>query len=48
MIEELEESGEISEDDRRRGLEELQKLTDKAIAEIDALLAAKDKEIMEV
>jgi len=48
MIEELEEAGDISEDDRMRGLEELQKLTDRAIADIDALLAAKDKEIMEV
>ncbi len=48
MIEQLEEDGDISEDDAKRGLEELQKLTDKVIAEIDALLAAKDKEIMEV
>lgn len=48
MIEELEDDGEISEDDAKRGLEELQKLTDKVIAEIDALLAAKDKEIMEI
>lgn len=48
MIEELEDSGEISEDDQERGLQELQKLTDQAVAEIDALLAAKDKEIMEV
>lgn len=48
MIEELEDEGEISEDDSKRGLEELQKLTDKAIADVDALLSAKDKEIMEV
>jgi ribosome recycling factor len=48
MLEELEEAGEVSEDDAERGLEELQKLTDKAIADIDALLGAKDKEIMEV
>jgi ribosome recycling factor len=48
MIEELEEDGDISEDDAKRGLDELQKLTDKYIAEVDALLAAKDKEIMEV
>ncbi|MBI2973127.1 MAG: ribosome recycling factor [Armatimonadetes bacterium] len=48
MIEELEDDGEISEDDAKRGLEELQKLTDKSIADVDALLAAKDKEIMEV
>ena len=48
MIEEFEESGEVSEDDAKRGLEDLQKLTDKAIADVDALLAVKDKEIMEV
>src|SRR3989475_9657113 len=48
MIEQLEEDGEVSEDESKRGLDELQKLTDKSIAEIDALLAAKDKEIMEV
>ncbi|OLD35997.1 MAG: ribosome recycling factor, partial [Armatimonadetes bacterium 13_1_40CM_3_65_7] len=47
MIEQLEEDGEVSEDESKRGLDELQKLTDKSIAEIDALLAAKDKEIME-
>jgi ribosome recycling factor len=48
MIEEFEESGEVSEDDAERAIEELQKLTDKAIGDIDALLAAKDTEIMEV
>jgi ribosome recycling factor len=48
MIEELEEEGDVSEDDSNRGLDELQKLTDKFIAEVDALLAAKEKEILEV
>ena len=48
MIEELEEEGDVSEDDSKRGLDELQKLTDKFIAEVDALLAAKEKEILEV
>ena len=48
MIEQLEEDGEVSEDESKRGLDELQKLTDKSIAEIDALLATKDKEIMEL
>ncbi len=48
MIEELEKEGEVSEDDAKRGLEELQKLTDKSTAEVDALLAAKEAEIMEV
>jgi len=48
MIEQLEEDGDVSEDEAKRGLDDLQKLTDKMIAEIDALLAAKDKEIMEL
>lgn len=48
MIEKLEEDGDISEDDGKRGLDELQKLTDKYIADVEALLASKDKEIMEV
>lgn len=48
IIEQLEEDGDVSEDEAKRGLDDLQKLTDKMIAEIDALLAAKDKEIMEL
>jgi ribosome recycling factor len=38
----------ISQDDERRGQEEIQKLTDKAVAEVDQHLAAKEKEIMQV
>jgi ribosome recycling factor len=38
----------LSEDDRKRGEAEIQKLTDKAVKEIDTLLAHKEKEIMEV
>jgi ribosome recycling factor len=38
----------ISEDDERRGIDEIQKLTDKSIAEIDKLLAEKEKELMTV
>jgi len=38
----------ISEDDRKNGEQEIQKLTDKYIKEIDNLLAKKEKEIMEV
>lgn len=44
----LEKDGTISEDEMRRGLDEVQKLTDKYIAEIDALLKRKEEEIMEV
>ena len=39
---------EISEDDNRRGEESIQKLTDKYIAEMDKILDAKEKDLMEV
>jgi ribosome recycling factor len=38
----------ISQDDERRGADEIQKLTDKAVADIDQLLAVKEKEILQV
>jgi ribosome recycling factor len=41
-------SAEISEDDLRRQQDEVQKLTDKYIKEIDALAVAKEKEILTV
>lgn len=38
----------LSEDDRKRGEGEVQKMTDKFIKDIDTFLAHKEKEIMEV
>jgi ribosome recycling factor len=38
----------ISEDDERRGQEDVQKLTDRFVAEIDKMLNAKEQEIMTV
>ena len=38
----------IGQDDEHRGQEEIQKLTDRFIGEIDQLLAAKEKEILQV
>lgn len=38
----------VSEDDLRRGLDEVQKLTDEHIEQISRFLAAKEKEILEV
>ena len=39
---------EIGEDEERRSLDEVQKLTDRTIAEIDRLITAKEAEIMAV
>jgi ribosome recycling factor len=38
----------ISQDDDRRAQDEIQKLTDKYVAEIDQVLAEKEKELMQV
>ncbi|QGX38734.1 ribosome recycling factor [Permianibacter aggregans] len=38
----------ISEDEERKAEDEIQKLTDSKIAEVDAVLADKEKELMEV
>ncbi|HSS41851.1 MAG TPA: ribosome recycling factor [Solirubrobacterales bacterium] len=47
-LRELKKEGEAGEDDERRGEDALQKQTDAAIAEIDALLKGKEEEILEV
>jgi ribosome recycling factor len=39
---------EISEDDERRALEDLQKLTDRWIGEVDRVLQAKEADLMEI
>jgi len=39
---------EISEDDARRGEEQIQKLTDKYVAEADKLLANKEEDLMAI
>jgi ribosome recycling factor len=39
---------EISEDDERRSLEEVQKLTDRVVAEVDRMVSAKEAEILAV
>lgn len=38
----------ISEDDDRRAQDDIQKLTDKSIAEVDKILEAKEAELMEI
>jgi ribosome recycling factor len=47
-LRELKKEGEVGEDDERRAETTLQKQTDDAIAEIDALLKGKEEEILEV
>ena len=47
-LKEYQKEKEISEDDERKGQELVQKITDAAIADIDALLADKEKELMEI
>ncbi|MFY9376737.1 MAG: ribosome-recycling factor, partial [Peptococcia bacterium] len=43
-----EKAKEVTEDEARRGLDDVQKLTDKYIAEVDRAADLKEKEIMEV
>ncbi len=47
-IKHRESEGEISEDDARREMEQVQKLTDEYIHKIEQLLKAKEAEVMEV
>ena len=47
-VKNLEKSKVISEDESKKGQEEIQKLTDKYIKEVDHVLDVKEKEIMEV
>jgi ribosome recycling factor len=47
-LRELKKEGEAGEDEERRAESELQKETDKAIAEIDGLMKGKEEEILEV
>uniref|UniRef100_A0A7C2SPB4 Ribosome recycling factor n=1 Tax=Thermoanaerobaculum aquaticum TaxID=1312852 RepID=A0A7C2SPB4_9BACT len=47
-IKKLEKDKKISEDDMRRGMDEVQKLTDEHIEAINKILEAKEKEILEV
>src|SRR6266545_7670952 len=47
-VKKLEKNHEISEDDQERLANDVQKATDGMIAEIDQLLAAKEKEILTV
>jgi ribosome recycling factor len=47
-LKKAEKDGDISQDDSRRESDQVQKMTDETIAEIDHLLVEKEKEIMQV
>ncbi len=47
-IKTMEKNKEFTEDQSKKGQEEIQKLTDKYIKEVDSVLESKEKEIMEV
>ena len=48
MIKKEEKNGDMSEDDMRAIMEDVEKTTDKAIKEIDEIVKVKEKEVMEV
>ena len=47
-LKELLKEKEIGEDEERKGEEDIQKITDKFVAQIDAITAEKEKEVMEI
>ncbi|MBR3395573.1 MAG: ribosome recycling factor [Firmicutes bacterium] len=47
-IKKLEKAGELTEDDVKDEQEEVQKMTEKCMKEIDQIVAAKEKELMEI
>ena len=47
-LKKLEKSHEITEDELKKALDDIQKATDKTTKEIDSIVAAKEKEILEV
>jgi len=48
LLKKLEKDSHISEDDSKRQADQVQKATDQFVADIDSLLVAKEKEIMQV
>lgn len=48
MLKELVKDKDISEDDERRGQDQVQKLTDRFVAKVDTALATKESDLMEI
>ena len=47
-VKKFEKDGDITEDERKKMLDDIQKLTDSYIAKVDTMLAGKEKELMTV
>ena len=47
-VKKMEKAGDIGEDECKDGQDEMQKLTDKKVKEIDGIVASKEKEVMKV
>ena len=48
QIKKAEKAGDLTEDDVKKDLDEIQKLTDKCMKDIDEIIAGKEKELMEI
>lgn len=48
ILKKLQKDGHIGEDDEKRQSGDVQKATDEAVSEVDSVLSAKEKEIMQV
>jgi ribosome recycling factor len=48
QLKDLLKAKDVSEDDERKASEDIQKMTDKSVAEIDKMMAAKEAEVMAV
>ena len=48
LLKKLQKDGTIGEDDEKRQADQVQKATDQFVSEVDSVLAAKEKEIMQV
>ena len=47
-VKKAEKAKEITEDEAKKGTDDIQKMTDKIIKEIDNIMANKEKEVMEI
>ncbi len=47
-VKKMEKAGDFTEDDAKSTLDDIEKIIDKAVKDIDAIVESKEKEIMEV